>query len=300
MVIQLARKPNATIGNVLSLFDGISCGQVALQRAGVSYENYYSSEIDSASIKVTQKNFPNTIQLGDVTKIKGEDLPPIDLLMGGSPCQGFSTAGKGLAFEDERSKLFFEFIRLIKETKPKYFFLENVHMVKEHMDIISSYMGTEPVFVNSRLFSAQDRKRYYWTNITNFDFLLKDKGISFQDIAEDTGICGAMRGRRCVDGKRCDYDTSIPLVQHIECRTDNKANCLTTVHKTNVFVYSDVWLPRAALDEVKWRYLTPIESERLQTLPDNYTEGIAKTSRLRALGNGWTVDVIVHFFKGII
>jgi DNA (cytosine-5)-methyltransferase 3A len=128
---------STTIGNVLSLFDGISCGQIALNRAGIKYGNYYASEIDKHAIKVTQHNYPNTIQLGDVTKVKGNELPQVALLMGGSPCQGFSFAGKGLNFEDPRSKLFFEYVRLLKETKPKYFLLENVRMKQECQDVIT-------------------------------------------------------------------------------------------------------------------------------------------------------------------
>ena len=151
--------------NVLSLFDGMSCGQIALERAGIKVENYYASEIDKYAIQVTQHNYPNTIQLGDVTKVKAKDLPKIDLLCGGSPCQGFSFAGKQLNFDDPRSKLFFEFVRLKNELQPKYFLLENVKMKKEYQDIISSYLGVEPIEICSSLFSAQQRKRLYWTNI---------------------------------------------------------------------------------------------------------------------------------------
>ena len=299
MIITFARKPNAKIGNVLSLFDGISCGQVALTRAGVEYDTYYASEIEIPAITVAKKNFPKTVHLGDVTKIKGKDLPKIDLLIGGSPCQGFSVAGRELGFDDERSKLFFELVRLIRETKPKYFFLENVGMKQEWLDIISEYMGLEPVFINSRMFSAQDRKRYYWTNIPNWDWIVKDKGITFQDIAEEKGFCGSMRGRRVRDGVRVDNDTSVPLVQHIECRLDEKSNCLTTVSKDNVLVRENHRVFRSSITDVDWRYLTALECERLQTLPDNYTEGISKSARRVALGNGWTVDVIAHFFKGL-
>ena len=161
---------NATFGNtvlsaVLSLFDGMSCGQLALQRAGISYDKYFASEIDKHAIKVTQHNHPDTIQLGSVTDIKGTDLPQIDLLIGGSPCQGFSFAGKQLNFDDPRSKLFFEFARLLKECNPKYFLLENVKMKKEWQDIISKELGVEPIEICSSLFSAQQRKRLYWTNI---------------------------------------------------------------------------------------------------------------------------------------
>jgi DNA (cytosine-5)-methyltransferase 3A len=133
------------IGNVLSLFDGMSCGQIALNKLGIKYENFYSSEIDKHAMKVTQHNFPNTIQIGDVTQVNANNLPKIDLLIGGSPCQGFSFSGKGLNFEDPRSKLFFEFVRLVKETKPRYFLLENVKMKKEHEQVITDYLGVEPI-----------------------------------------------------------------------------------------------------------------------------------------------------------
>ena len=168
------------LGNVLSLFDGISGGQVALDRLGIKYENYYASEIDKYAIQITQKNYPKTIQIGDVTKVKASDLPKIDLLMGGSPCQGFSIANqnrKNLVFNeygvcsDERSQLFFEFVRLLKETKPDWWFLENVRMKKEHMEIVNKVLSdavgytVEPYLVNSSVRSGQNRLRYYWTNI---------------------------------------------------------------------------------------------------------------------------------------
>jgi DNA-cytosine methyltransferase len=152
--------------NVLSLFDGMSCGQIALKKLGIQVDNYFASEIDKHAIAVTMHNFPNTIQLGDVTKVFAKDLPKIDLLIGGSPCQGFSFAGKQLNFDDPRSKLFFEFVRLLEETKPKYFLLENVLMKKEYEQIITDHLGVEPIFINSALVSAQNRKRLYWTNIT--------------------------------------------------------------------------------------------------------------------------------------
>ena len=170
--------------NVLSLFDGMSCGQIALQQLGIKVDNYYASEIDKYCIQITQKNFPNTIQIGDVCDVKGADLPKIDLIMGGSPCQGFSFAGKQLAFDDPRSKLFFEFVRLVKECQPKYFLLENVRMKKEFLAIISEHLGVEPVCINSALVSAQNRVRYYWTNIPNVE-LPEDKGIVLKDILEN-------------------------------------------------------------------------------------------------------------------
>src|SRR5690606_18870286 len=166
--------------NVLSLFDGMSCGQIALERAGIKVNNYFASEIDKHAIKVTQHNYPNTIQLGDVTQVKGEDLPKIDLLIGGSPCQGFSFAGKQLNFEDPRSKLFFEFVRLLKECNPKYFLLENVVMKKEFEQVITEHLGVEPIKINSALVSAQNRERLYWANFPIEQ--PKDKGIKLIDI----------------------------------------------------------------------------------------------------------------------
>ena len=168
---------------ILSLFDGMSCGQLAIDRIGIKNYTYYASEIDKYAIQITRKNFPNTIHVGDVSSIKAANLPKIDLLIGGSPCQGFSFAGKQLAFDDPRSKLFFEFVRLLKELKPKYFLLENVRMKKEYLDIITKYLGVEPVLINSSLFSAQNRQRYYWTNIP-FNKNMVDKGIILKDILE--------------------------------------------------------------------------------------------------------------------
>jgi DNA-cytosine methyltransferase len=181
---------------VLSLFDGMSCGRLALQKAGIKVKQYYASEIDKYAIQVTQKNFPDTIQLGDVTKVFAKDLPNIDLIIGGSPCQGFSFAGKGLNFEDPRSKLFFEFVRLVNECKPKYFLLENVKMKKEHELVISQYMKVAPIEINSALVSAQNRVRLYWTNIAQKPYGFfgdmftdipqpKDKGIKLKDVLEN-------------------------------------------------------------------------------------------------------------------
>ena len=171
--------------NVLSLFDGMSCGQLALNRLGIEYDTYYASEIDKYAIKVTQANFPDTIQVGDVTQVKADDFKgvKIDLILAGSPCQGFSKAGKQLNFDDPRSKLFFEFIRLVKELQPKYFLLENVNMKKESRDIITKYTGVEPIDINSSLLSAQNRRRLYWTNIPNVT-QPEDKGIVLKDILD--------------------------------------------------------------------------------------------------------------------
>jgi len=311
---------------VLSLFDGMSCGQIALERAGFTVDTYYASEIDKHAIAVTLANYPKTIQLGDVTKVTGLDVGEIDLLIGGSPCQGFSFAGKQLNFEDPRSKLFFEFVRLLNETKPKYFLLENVKMKKESEDVISSYLGVKPIEINSALVSAQNRRRLYWTNIPNVS-QPEDKGILLKDILETDGegfiknrgafesraaksmcvdanyfkgadnhgqrtlIAGRIVGRRIgEDGKRKDYDKNIERRQRLEINDNpQKTNCLSTVDKDNVLAISDF----------EYRKLTPLECERLQTVPDNYTAPVSNTQRYRMLGNGWTVDVIAHIFKNM-
>ncbi len=307
----------------------MSCGQIALNKLGIKYDNYFASEIDKYAIQVTQKNYPSTKQLGSVLNVKGEDLPEIDLLMGGSPCQGFSFAGKQLNFEDPRSKLFFEFVRLLEEIEPKYFLLENVKMKKESQNVITDALGVEPIEINSSLVSAQNRKRLYWTNIPVIR-QPKDKAIYLADIIEsgivdrDKSYCidanywkggnlksyfeksrrqlvfgGAMRGRYVVDGKRQDgkMKTAGLTKQRIEVRYDGKTNALTTVQKDNNVVYEPDGRPYYEIDGIRFRKLTPTECERLQTVPDNYTDCVSNTQRYRMLGNGWTVDVIAHIFE---
>ena len=177
---------------VLSLFDGMSCGEIAVDQLGIEVDTYYASEIDKYAIEITQKNFPETIQVGDITKLDPKDFADVDLIMGGSPCQGFSFAGKQLAFDDPRSALFFEFIRMLKAIKPKYFLLENVRMKKEFLDIISQQVsecypeitfGIQPILINSSSVSAQSRQRYYWTNISNIK-QPEERGIVLRDILE--------------------------------------------------------------------------------------------------------------------
>ena len=204
--------------NVLSLFDGMSCGQIALDRKGIKYNNYFASEIDKHAIKVTQANYPNTIQLGDVTNVNGAKLPKIDLLIGGSPCQGFSFAGKQLNFEDRRSKLFFEYVRLKNELKPKYFLLENVKMKQKFQDIISQQLGVEPIIINSNLVSAQNRKRLYWTNIRDVT-QPEDKGIMLEDIVHEN----------------CDMEnpvkTTVRNLRHFRDKNDKSSCCTATMYK---------------------------------------------------------------------
>jgi len=288
--------------SVLSLFDGMSCGQIALNRIGIEYDNYFASEIDKHAIKVTQTNYPNTIQLGDVTKIKGSDLPKIDLLIGGSPCQGFSFAGKGLNFEDPRSKLFFEFVRMlneIKETNPDVLFLlENVKMKKEFQDIITEHLGVEPIEINSNLVSAQNRKRIYWTNIQNVK-TPNDKCIFIEDIIENGSAL---------------TDKSQTIVATIY--KENAKSMIKRNKKGLLVIIDDMYKNRPeriyedkaptlrsernglkVKNEYEVRKLSVVECERLQNVPDNYTNAVSDTQRYKMLGNGWTVDVIVHIFS---
>jgi DNA (cytosine-5)-methyltransferase 3A len=278
---------------VLSLFDGISCGQIALQRAGIKVNEYYASEIDKEAISIAKNNFVNTKHIGSVTDVFAKDLPKIKLIMGGSPCQGFSSSGKGLNFEDPRSKLFFEFVRLIKECEPEYFLLENVKMKKEYQDIITEHLGVEPIEINSNLVSAQNRKRIYWTNIPNVT-QPKDKGIFLKDIVEDNYINSAAKRTRPLanEGKR----KSLCLEVHgIE-----KSMCLVTVNLNNLLSP----LPRgkyidAGINDYPNRVMNVSEMEKLQTVPVGYVGNISQNKAAKVLGNGWTVDVIAHILSFI-
>jgi site-specific DNA-cytosine methylase len=280
--------------NVLSLFDGISAGRIALERAGVSVDNFYSSEIDEHAIKVTQRNHPSTIQLGDVTQVFSKNLPKIDLLIGGSPCQSFSKAGNGQGF-DGKSGLFWEYVRILNEVKPTYFLLENVIMKKEWEDIITEALGVSPIRINSNLLSAQNRPRQYWTNIEGVE-QPDDKGILLKDIIltsfdEKTG---EEMKKMILSDKANDYMGRLrngkPRWEYHKNPLDGKAACLTAN------MYKGV--PYGVVKELV-RRLHPIECERLQTFPDGYTEGISMTQRFKAIGNSWTVDVIAHIFKGL-
>ena len=389
--------------NVLSLFDGMSGTQMALYNSGIAVDKYYASEIDKYAIKITQKNFPDTIQLGDVKDIKGKDLPEIDLVVAGSPCQGFSFAGKQLAFDDPRSALFFEFIRILREVKPKYFLLENVRMKKEFQDVISEQISSvypeytsgglfsiEPILINSALVSAQNRNRLYWNNIPGVEqpedlgivlrdvldyepeeftkmsdnFLKRngerncmiddtkekahsfsamdyvkngrqgnylacdDKGKPTYNTPKQVGVAadlkgydiikrvysengksptlttmggghrepkvavkgGAIRSRsKDSKGKHVGWKETKPK-QVLEIRKDDKSNSLTSATKDSVAVKEE---------ELTWRKLTPLECERLQTFPDNYSEGVSNTQRYKMLGNGFTVRVIEHILKNM-
>lgn len=298
---------------ILSLFDGICCGHLALERAGIKIDSYDAYEIEKNAIKATETNLPNVVHHGDVTK---EDFTKykgkIDLLIGRSPCQGFSSSGKQLNFNDPRSKLFFEYVKAIKECQPKYFLLENVVMKKEWQDIISSYLGVEPIEINSSLVSAQNRRRLYWTNIPNVT-LPEDKNITLEDILEDIEFPNpaAIRGRRLnkativgrrldKNGHRKDTDKTIPITQCLEVRATNtdKSNCLTTVDKDNVLTPLPIGRhPDAFKNNLPFRYYTTKEMCRLQTVPDDFLNMIPDSAARKALGNGWTVDVIAHIFS---
>ena len=320
--------------NVLSLFDGMSCGQIALNNLGIKVDKYFASEIDKYAMEIAKKNFPDIIHVGNVEFVTKSMLNnKIDLIIGGSPCQGFSRAGKGLNFEDPRSKLFFEFVRLIKECKPKYFMLENVKMNKESRDIISEYLGVEPIYIDSALLSAQTRKRYYWTNIPNISEPI-DKGVILKDIIQTTEeLKGSEVDERMVTNKGKAYCltarysgatwwNSIERSQRTMIRIEDKV-CFPEATKKGYVAAGigqgiDIQYPNSQTrrgrllkekshciqagsvnqgiinEKYNWRKLTPIECERLQTVPDNYTEGVSNSQRYKMLGNGWTVKVIEH------
>lgn len=293
--------------DVLSLFDGMSCGQIALNKANIKYDRYFASEIDTHAIKVTQKNYPNTIQLGDICGVQYENgalfhnqnndpmknggsfYTNIGLLIGGSPCQGFSFAGKRLNFDDPRSKLFFEFVRLLKECKPKYFLLENVVMKKEHERVISDYLGVEPILINSNSVSAQNRKRLYWTNIKFED--IEDYGITWGHIREynapdkfyytEKGLAWIYRHSKSKNKPLRIWDN------------EDKIQMIEASHFKNYSAQRFFGIQ----DTKGLRYITPLECERAQTVPDNYTDCVSDTQRYKMLGNGWTVDVIAHIFS---
>ena len=367
---------------VLSLFDGISCGRVALQRANIPVEKYYASEIDKYAIQVTQKNWPDTIQVGDVKNVWARNLPKIDLLIGGSPCQDLSIAKKDReGLKGERSGLFWHYVRLLRTCKPKYFLLENVaSMPKEAKQIITREIGVEPILINSALVSAQHRKRLYWTNIPNIT-QPKDKEILLRDVLESgygvqvekcaqiinkkidkslslcardykgfgnqqmTGIAEPMlvpeatkkgyaeimpgdcvdltqmtsktrRGLSMKEKSNCLMANDPQYYQYIKPvrlgnlkgKRDNQANRIYSVRGKSVSLNANgggggakTGLYKIDIPDGNYRIrkLTPLECERLQTLPDGYTDCISNSQRYKCIGNGWTVDVISHIFSFI-
>ena len=397
---------------VLSLFDGISCGRLALERAGIPVEVYYASEIDKYAIKVSEKNYPDIIRLGDIREIDfSQFIGKIDLIIGGSPCQDLSIAKKNRqGLEGEKSGLFWKFVEAVKTIKPKYFMLENVaSMSKENKQIITDTLGIEPILINSALVSAQQRKRLYWCNWAVDQ--PEDKGIVLKDVLEtghawsEKSVCltanyngahfphdylwhqrqmvaeniekplliqeNTIKGYTEINKGEC-FDNTFPNSQtrrgrkmdkkancltavvpqffqyigcafrsrgkekHLEVRKDEKANALTSVMTDSAIckplqvgckgkdaqanrIYSvrgksvclnangggggaKTGLYKIDLPDGDYyvRKLSPVECERLQTLPDNYTDCISKTQRYKSIGNAWTVDVIAHIFRGLL
>ena len=328
---------------VLSLFDGISCGQLALQRAGIKVDRYLASEVDKYAIKITQKNFPNTEQLGDVKNVWAKNLPKIDLLIGGSPCQDLSIAKVGRkGLDGERSGLFWHYVRLLRTCKPKYFLLENVaSMSKDNKQKITEVLGVEPIMINSALVSAQQRKRLYWTNIPNIT-QPEDNGLVLADILEnglpyeekEKALTASYNGaiiKNSLERKqrtmvfnpynnKLNTEKSAPLGTNPQCQTSKCGQVvIKPIRLGGLYGQTTRWgfydkdgkshtLPASMgtaynIDlpdgDYTIRKLTPVECERLQTLPDNYTEGISNTQRYKCIGNGWTVDVIAHIFSFI-
>jgi DNA (cytosine-5)-methyltransferase 3A len=319
--------------NILSLFDGMSCGHIALDRAGIKVDNYFASEIDKYAQIVSQKNYPNIIRLGDVRDIDSSSLPKIDMIIGGSPCQSFSFAGKkkGMSTKDNvevltleqylslkddgfefsgQSYLFWEYVRILKELSPKYFLLENVRMLKKWSDVISKEIGICPIMINSNLVSAQNRRRNYWTNIPNIQ-QPEDKQIYLSSIIEN-GV-GIKYNR--IQKEVCEIDKAIAI-----CASDWKGlNRNQSQTAVRIKRRGHGFLPNKEYDANKtpalftgsgdyfgrnnhpslseWRRLTPVECERLQTIPEDYTSGVSNTQRYKMIGNGWTVDVIAHIFS---
>lgn len=314
--------------NVLSLFDGISCGMIALDKLGINVNNYFASEIDENAIKISKANYPNIKHIGDVTKITKDNIknmPKIDLILGGSPCQGFSNNGKGLNFNDPRSKLFFDFVNILNwvrevNNKNVKFLLENVKMKKEWENIITQYVKVKPIEINSKLLTAQNRPRLYWSNIDNID-IPKDVGIELINILdknvkfdfinhEGLKICKSIseNSRNLIyrvdnevrikqatkqgyivanegDGINLSFPCSLSRRGRV---IKGKSNCLDT--SCNICVYIDNSIRRFTINEL----------EKLQGLPIGYTNHVSDRNRIKAIGNGWTIDVIEHILRNLV
>lgn len=287
---------------VLSLFDGISCGMVALERAGIPVERYVAYEIEPNAIKISQKNYPEIEQCGDVIKADFTQYKGFDLLIGGSPCQDLSIyktsskdGWKGL--QGNKSNLFFHYVRALRECKPKYFLLENVaSMEQKWADVISDELGVQPIMINSAAVCAAERKRLYWTNIPDVGYP-EDKGITLKDIIIPT------------DQVPNKYWYDRPFTYNgddlkVQCTLNGKGwqRQMKEVYnlngKCNTLLCdgSGGHRQKKVYQDGRCRKLMPIEYERLQTLPDGYTEGVADSHRYTAIGNGWTVDIIAHIF----
>ena len=310
---------------VLSLFDGLAGARLALDRADIPVKTYYSSEIDKYAIKVSSTNYPDIVQLGDINNWHNWDIDQPDLIIGGSPCTGFSVAGKHLNFEDPQSKLFFVYIDILAHYRPRYFLLENVKMKKEWRDRITScvqeiYPDVEPILINSALVSAQNRSRYYWTNIPDVA-QPDDKGILLKDIIHD-GFVDRDKSYACTaSGNYTSPDNYYErkrgqiVFKDIEFFNDYIKNSPVSIVGTKrerslpgqrIIIDSKFSILRAngeregiTQDNVKYRKLDPVEYERLQTIPDNYTNHASNTQRYKMIGNGFTIDVIAHILKNM-
>lgn len=289
--------------NVLSLFDGMSCGRIALDRVGFKIDNYFASEIDKYAMQVSKANYQDIIQIGDVTKVYGGYISEkIDLLIGGSPCQSFSNAGGDGNGFDGKSKLFWEYVRILKEVQPTYFLLENVIMKKkEWQDIISKTLGVEPIMIDSKLVSAQRRPRLYWTNIPNVT-QPQDKQILFKDILDSDVVKYELSDVLKNRYKQTHIDNGTKLVigtTVIEGKIGQRDRVYGVNNKIPTLIATDYKQPKQVLVDGILRKVTPLEFERLQTVPDNYTKCVSDTQRYKMLGNGWTVDVIAHILSFI-
>lgn len=297
--------------NVLSLCDGISTGQYVLQKEGIDINKYYASEINEYAIKVTQQNFPDTIQVGDIKNINYSNgtlftmdcdyKTNIDILISGTPCQSFSVAGKNAGFKDERGNLFFEFVRILKEIKPKYFFFENVKMKQEYQDIITQSLGVQPIFLDSKYINGHMRKRLYWTNIPLSDYQKKD--IKIKDIIDET-IEYNRNSSEILNRSQYSPTKSTDGVITINPRDNNgkqtsQRGRIYDINGTCPTICASLYDLNITEDHKLYRKLTIEECEKLQGLPSGYTEGIPKTKRGDVLGNGWQADTVALFFKNI-
>ena len=299
--------------NVLSLFDGMGCGRIALERAEVKVDNYFSSETKPYAIKVANKNYPQDEQnrLGNITIIDGYLLPKIDLLIGGSPCQDFSGANKErLGTDGIKSKLFFEYVRLLKETNPKYFLLENVRMKKEHQDFVSSIIGCEPIVINSELVAPHLRHRLYWTNIP-FNEMPKDKGLKLNDFLID-GYSDREKARTLLESDSRPLTTPVKMAHRYFNTGFTTLIFQSKEHYNLIKEHFDKYFkgkPAKEIDDLSknmnlsfyngLRYMTNKEREACQTVPQGYTDSLTQNEAACILGDGWTVDVIAHIFKGL-
>ena len=285
---------------VLSLFDGISCGRLALERAGIQVERYAAYEIEPNAIKISRKNWPDIEHCGDVTKTDFTQYRDFDLMIGGSPCKSLSIVKSQTRQNLKgKSKLFYEYVRALEEMKPKWFLFENVaSMNEESKQVISDLLGCEPVYINSKVFSAQERTRLYWTNIPfnrvlppDCTDVLKNVLQPESEIPEKMYYHAPLLNVDMTKQVCAELDIKIHEMHRRVFNSEHKCHTLTCVSGGNQ--------QKKVLVNGRCRKLTPIEYERLQTLPDNYTEGVSDTARYTAVGNGWTVDVIAHILRGL-